>query len=92
MSRRHTAPSSSAEELLNTLGPVRPRPRRARHRRRLVRRVPHAGRLWPGIATGAFAVEIEQVCRRLGEALSRLAPDEKTDHWAAVPPGERGHD
>ncbi|MFF3249519.1 MASE1 domain-containing protein [Actinacidiphila glaucinigra] len=36
--------------------------------------------------------EIEQVCRRLGEALSRLAPDEKTDHWAAVPPGERGHD
>ncbi|MFF7673927.1 MASE1 domain-containing protein [Actinacidiphila glaucinigra] len=36
--------------------------------------------------------EIEQVCRRLGEALSRLAPDEKTDQWAAVPPGERGHD
>ncbi|WP_329184818.1 MASE1 domain-containing protein [Actinacidiphila glaucinigra] len=36
--------------------------------------------------------EIEQVCRRLGEALSRLAPDEKTDHWAAVPPGERGND
>ncbi|MEU1537815.1 MASE1 domain-containing protein [Actinacidiphila glaucinigra] len=36
--------------------------------------------------------EIEQVCRRLGEALSRLAPDEKTDHWAAVPSGERGHD
>ncbi|MFI8180025.1 MASE1 domain-containing protein [Actinacidiphila glaucinigra] len=36
--------------------------------------------------------EIEQVCRRLGEALSRLAPDEKIEHWAAVPPGERGHD
>ncbi|MDX2707542.1 MASE1 domain-containing protein [Streptomyces sp. PA03-6a] len=36
--------------------------------------------------------EIEQVCRRLGEALSRLAPDEKIEHWAAVPPGERGHE
>ncbi|MFD8073890.1 MASE1 domain-containing protein [Streptomyces sp. NPDC059718] len=36
--------------------------------------------------------EIEQVCRRLGEALTRLAPDEKIEHWAAVPPGERGHE
>ncbi|MFE0630573.1 MASE1 domain-containing protein [Streptomyces sp. NPDC058864] len=36
--------------------------------------------------------EIEQVCRRLGEALARLAPDEKIEHWAAVPPGERGHE
>lgn len=34
--------------------------------------------------------EIEQVCRRLGEALSRLAPDEKIEHWAAVPPAEHG--
>ncbi|MEU4092300.1 MASE1 domain-containing protein [Streptomyces sp. NPDC026673] len=34
--------------------------------------------------------EIEQVCRRLGEALSRLAPDEEIEHWAAVPPVERG--
>ncbi|MGW3244567.1 MASE1 domain-containing protein [Streptomyces sp. NPDC001070] len=34
--------------------------------------------------------EIEQVCRRLGEALSRLAPDEKIEYWAAVPPRERG--